>query len=436
MNMKPPQNLNETQRLVGRVAALGRFIASSTDKCVPFFQVLRKVYPWNEQCNKVFERLKHYLASPPLLKPSEKGDILYAYPVVSPHVVSAVLIKEVEAVQHPVYYVSRALRGEEARYPRIELLAFALVVAVRKLRPYFQAHTLKVLTEAPLAKILRKPDCTERVIGLSIELREFNIEYEPRKAIKGGGMGIHLLSPDGQEWYYMVTLAFKVTNNKAEYEAWIAGLYVATQIGAAEVDTRSNSQVVVNQVLGVYTAKGEKLKNYLAQVWKIRDLFSYLAITQIPRADNEVADRLAQAAPKGQEVALPWPVERRVIEIPTMGIEVGVLGSSTPDWASSIVEYLDGRKLLEAKEEARNIKKRAARFLLIDGILYKRGLSVPLLRCIYTQEAQYVLAEIHEEICGNHSGERILAKKAFRAGYYWPNTLRNAREFANRCAKC
>ncbi|XP_042962726.1 uncharacterized protein LOC122297003 [Carya illinoinensis] len=332
----------------------------------------------------------------------------------------------------------------------------ALEVAARKLRPYFQAHVVKVLTEAPLVKILRKLDCTGRLIGWSIKLSEFDIEYEPMKAIKGqamadflvefsdfpqeevitpsgklwilfidglscrvgGGLGIHLLSPDGQEWYYMVTLAFKVMNNEVEYEALITGLSVAAQIGATEVEARSDSQVVVNQVLGLYATKGEKLKKYLGRVWEICDLFSYFAITQIPRADNEVADRMARATSGGEEVPLPWPVERRVIDVPAVGIEVGVLGSRAPDWANSIVDYLDEGRLPEAKKETRKIKKRVARFLLIDGILYKRGFSVPLLRCISAQEAQHVLAETHEGICGNHNGGRTLARKAVRAGYY------------------
>ncbi|XP_042944673.1 uncharacterized protein K02A2.6-like [Carya illinoinensis] len=205
----------------------------------------------------------------------------------------------------------------------------------------------------------------------------------------------------------MVTLTFKMMNNEAKYEALIAGLSVATQIGATEVDARSDSQVVVNQVLGVYAAKVKKLKKHLARVWEIRNLFSYFAITQIPRANNEIVDRLARAALGGEEVPLPWPVERRVIEV--------------PDWANSIVEYLDEGKFPEAREEARKIKKRAVRFLLIDGILYKRGFSIPLLQCMSAQEAY---------------GERILARKAARVGYYWPNALRDAREFTKRCAKC
>ncbi|XP_042983211.1 uncharacterized protein LOC122312620 [Carya illinoinensis] len=152
--------------------------------------------------------------------------------------------------------------------------------------------------------------------------------------------------------------------------------------------------------------------------------------------DNEVTDRLARVASGGEEVPLPWPIERRIIEVLAVGVEVGVMGSSTPDWVNSIVEYLDEGKLPETREETKKMKKRAARFLLIDGILYKKGFSIPLLRCISAQEAQYILIEIHEGICGNHSGGRTLARKAVQAGYYWPNALRDAREFSKRCTKC
>lgn len=99
---------------------------------------------------------------------------------------------------------------------------------------------------------------------------------------------------------------------------------------------------------------------------------------------------------------------------------------SIPEWASEVVRYLDEKKLPDTKEEARRVRRKAERFLLIDGVLYKRGSSVPLLRCIFTQKTQYVLEEIHEEICGNHSGGKSLTRKAMREGYYWPNALRDA----------
>ena len=70
--------------------------------------------------------------------------------VVSPIAVSAALIREEDGVQKPVYYASRAPRGAEERYPPMEKLAFALVTAARKLKPYFQAHTMNVMIDKPL----------------------------------------------------------------------------------------------------------------------------------------------------------------------------------------------------------------------------------------------------------------------------------------------
>jgi transcriptional regulator GlxA family with amidase domain len=79
---------------------------------------------------------------------------LYLYLVVSPTAVSAALIREEGGVQKPVYFVSKALRGVEVRYPQIEKLASALVIASRKLQPYFQAHTIRVPTEYQLRKVM------------------------------------------------------------------------------------------------------------------------------------------------------------------------------------------------------------------------------------------------------------------------------------------
>lgn len=106
LNMKLPKNLNETQQLAGRVVALGRFIARSTEKCLPFFQVLCKTHPWNEECEKAFDKLQQHLANLPLLRQPQKGDVLHAYLAVSPNAVSAILVKEEWTAQHLVYYTS------------------------------------------------------------------------------------------------------------------------------------------------------------------------------------------------------------------------------------------------------------------------------------------------------------------------------------------
>ena len=176
----------------------------------------------------------------------------------------------------------------------MEKLAFALVTAASKLRPYFQAHTIVLLTNYLLRKAMNKPDAAGRLIQWSIELSEFDIDYQPQIAIKAkaladfiaestlkddeptedieqtskwtanidgsstkdaGGIGIVLKSPEGDVIKQAVRLQYPTTNNEAEYEALLTGLKMAKILGAAELDVLSNSQLVVGQVNGDYEAK-------------------------------------------------------------------------------------------------------------------------------------------------------------------------------------
>ena len=107
--------------------------------------------------------MKAYLSAPPLLSPSQPGEELFLYLAVSPAAISATLIREEEKVQKPMYYAIRALHGPEERYPPMEKLAFALVTATRKLKPYFQAHTIVVLTDRPLRRVVSNLDATGRL---------------------------------------------------------------------------------------------------------------------------------------------------------------------------------------------------------------------------------------------------------------------------------
>ena len=92
--------------------------------------------------------------------------------------------------------------------------------------------------------------------------------------------------------------------------------------------------------------------------------------------------------------------------------------------------------LLDNKEAARKLKVYAARFILIEDVLYKRGFSFPYLRCLGLEEADYVMREVHEGICGNHSGSRSLVHKLIRARYYWLTMQKDAQAYVKACDKC
>ena len=93
MKMEPPRNIKEVQSLNGKIAALNRFVSRATDKCLPFFRMLKKFIEWTVECQQVFEDLKAYLSSPPLLSPSKPREKLFLYLVVSLTAVSAALVR-------------------------------------------------------------------------------------------------------------------------------------------------------------------------------------------------------------------------------------------------------------------------------------------------------------------------------------------------------
>ncbi|KAK2998990.1 hypothetical protein RJ639_024408 [Escallonia herrerae] len=159
----------------------------SAERCLPFFKALKNIknFEWTTECQTSFDAFKEYLASPPLLSKPVMGEDLFLYLAVAESAVSAILVREQDGQQLPVYYVSKVLQGAEQSYPNAEKLAFALLNAARKLRPYFQSHTITVLTDKPLRRILHKPDLSGRLVPWSVELGEFDIYYRPRPSIKG-----------------------------------------------------------------------------------------------------------------------------------------------------------------------------------------------------------------------------------------------------------
>ena len=175
LELEPLRTVKAVQSLNGKVAALNRFVSKATDKCLPFFRILRKSFEWIDECQKAFEDLKKYLSSPPLLSSSKPGEELYLYITVSQATVSVALVREEGGSQQPIYFISRAFWGKEERYPRIEKLAFALVMAARKLKPYFQAHTILVLTDQPLKRAMSSLEAAGRMALWAIELSEFDI---------------------------------------------------------------------------------------------------------------------------------------------------------------------------------------------------------------------------------------------------------------------
>ena len=170
------------QSLNGKVAALSRFISKATDKCIPFFDALkkgRKKFDWTTECQKAFDELIRYMETPPILSKPDEGEDLFVYLEISAHALGATLVLEDAKIQHPVYYISKRFTGAEMNYSKLEKLAYCLLIASRKLRPYFQAHPIKVLTNQPLKQVLFRPETSSRLLKWYIELSQYDITYHP-----------------------------------------------------------------------------------------------------------------------------------------------------------------------------------------------------------------------------------------------------------------
>ncbi|XP_074336852.1 uncharacterized protein LOC141674025 [Apium graveolens] len=106
----------------------------------------------------------------------------------------------------------------------------------------------------------------------------------------------------------------------------------------------------------------------------------------------------------------------------------------SPDtWMTHIYNYIRAGTLSEDKLQARRLCYQAAKYVEYDGVLYKRGFNQPLLRCVDMEEGNYIFREVHEGICGNHSGGGSLALKILRQGYYWPTMKEDAFKFIRAC---
>ena len=129
--------------------------------------------------------IKQYLTKPPFLAGLEVGDMLYLYLAVSDVSVSVALFEEEEKwKQRLVFFISKSLSKEETQYTRLEQAALAFRVVAKKLRPYFQAHPIILLTNLPSRSTIHKPNFPGKMARWAIDLSEFGIQYKPHLAKK------------------------------------------------------------------------------------------------------------------------------------------------------------------------------------------------------------------------------------------------------------
>ncbi|KAL0439574.1 UNVERIFIED_CONTAM: Gag-Pol polyprotein [Sesamum latifolium] len=249
----------------------------------------------------------------------------------------------------------------------------------------------------------------------SISVPTWSLYVDGSSTAIGSGAGIVLESPQGDKLEYAIKLEFPASNNEAEYEALLAGGELALAVGAKKIVVCSDSQLVVNQIQGSYEARGEKMAKYLLKAKELLDKFEESSLIQVSRADNVTADQLAKisssiAAIRNRRITY-LSSDRAAVE---QQVEILCMNPPPTSWKEDIVRFLTQGTTSGDPKEAKAMIVKAARFVMIDGALYKRGFSQPFLKCLTPEEGNYVLRETREGICGNHLGGKALAGKVVR----------------------
>jgi ribonuclease HI len=507
-NMGPIKNLKGVQRVMGCLAALSRFISRLDEKGLPLYCLLRKVerFTWTPEVEEALGNLKALLTNAPILVPLAAGEARLIYIDATTQVVSAAIVVERREeghallVQRPVYFISEVLSETKIHYPQIQKLLYAVILTRRKLRHYFESHSVTMVSSFPLGEIIQCREASGRIAKWAVELMGETISFAPRKAIKsqvladfvaewvdtqlptapiqpelwtmyfdgslmktGAGAGLLFISPLRKHVRYVLRLHFLASNNVAEYEALVNGLRIVVELGVRRLDARGDSQLVIDQVMKNSHCRDPKMEAYCDEVRRLEDKFYGLELNHIARRYNETADELAKIA-SGQ-TTVPPDVFSRDIHQPSVKIDdtpepeeasaqpevpsaaegeaLRVKGKQNgvtpnPNWQTPYLQYLHQGGLPLNKVEARRLAWRAKSFVLLgdEKELYHHSPSGILQRCISVAEGQELLQEIHSRACDHHAAPRALVGNAFRQGFYWPTAVADATRIVRSCQGC
>ncbi|XP_022024773.1 uncharacterized protein LOC110924853 [Helianthus annuus] len=459
LEAKPPKTKKEVESLNGKLAALKRFTSKLEERSPSFFKMLKgctdkKDFKWTEEANAAFNQMKQHLASLPDMAAPETGELISVYLSVAEEAISAVLTIERGKTQVPVYFFSKTLKLAETKYPPLEKLALALVQTTRRLRRYFQAYPMQVVTDQPIRSVLEKPENSGRLAKWAIELVEHNITYVPRKGIKaqvladfiievpkqtltevntaateplnpevwklftdgassveGSGAGLILINPEGLEFTYALRFDFQTTNNEAEYEALITSLRLAKEMKVQKLEVFTDSLLVSSQVNDSYVAKEPNMKRYKEKSKELMNTFQMCTIKQIPRSQNKKADALSKLASL-TFAHLTKKVLVEVLKAPSIDeLEVqDVITDEDPNWMTPTKKFLKDGELQNDQVEAERVKIKARQYVLQGETLYKKGYLAPLLRCVGPEQSQYMIKEIHEGVVVTDNGKQFVEK--------------------------
>ncbi|XP_021816121.1 uncharacterized protein LOC110758551 [Prunus avium] len=492
----PPRTKKELQSFLGKVNFLRRFISNLAGKIRPLTPLLKlkdsEQFVWGAEHQAALDDIKKYLSQPPVLMPPKRGKPLRLYISASEGSIGCLLAQNNESGrEQAVYYLSRTLNTAELNYSPIEKLCLALYFAATKLRHYMLPSVVQIISKTDLIKyMLTRPIIRGRIGKWTMALSEFTFQYMGQKSVKGqaladflahhsaqgqdgeleveigmarmeknywtmyfdgsciearSGAGVVIESPQGQRWQFAFQLNFKCTNNQAEYEALIIGLEILKEMKATRVLVYSDSQLVINQLIGEYQCTSENLTMYYVTALNTADDFSRITFVHVPRAENHEANEMAQVASgvnipdtdhdrviRIERRTLPALAERRMAAQVSSAEIADEVNMAEADWRYPIVKYLRD----PSGSHERTTRFRARCYLIYQNELYRKGSNGLLLLCPSAEDIKVIMTESHEGICGAHQSGVKMRWLVRRHGYYWPTILKDCIEYMRGCIKC
>jgi reverse gyrase len=198
-------------------------------------------------------------------------------------------------------------------------------------------------------------------------------------------------------------------------------------MGAGNVEAFVDSFQVANQINQVYEVKDESIRKYYDKALMVKSTFNAWIVHHVPRSNNKKADVLSKLAAIVLRNA-SHEIHIEVLRQPSVdNVEVNVITTQNT-WMTPIINYLQNDQLLEDLEKARKIWIKSLQYVMERGRLYRRSYLGPLMKCVNEVEANYVIREIHEGICGMYARPKSIVAKAMKAGFFWQGMYQTALE--------
>jgi len=192
-------------------------------------------------------------------------------------------------------------------------------------------------------------------------------------------------------------------------------------LGARNLQVFEDYALIIYEVKGEWQTKDPKMIPYQKFLTQLIEEFEKIIFDHLNQDKNQFADVLVTLA---SMIQLDYGVHIQPIQIKACQSPVyctaTVEASSEPPWFSDIRNYIKDRTYPAgiSDNHKKTMRRLAMGFFLNNKVLYKRSHDDTLLRCVDADEAQKIMVEVHEGICGTHANGHIIAKQIQRCGYF------------------